>query len=100
MIYNNFRTLTPYVSICLSETKRECFSNLAYDEPLDFIRFFSKVRRYVENHENKIKVEIRWDLFEKFINPSNLKEYIEEISLDDLSRSDKAIIEEFLNNVY
>ena len=100
LIYNNFRTLTPYVSICLSETKRECFSNLAYDEPLDFIRFFSKVRRYVENHENKIKVEIRWDLFEKFINPSNLKEYIEEISLDDLSRSDKAIIEEFLNNVY
>ena len=72
---------------------------MAYDEPLDFIRFFSKPKRYVENNKNKIKVEIKWDLLEKFINPMNLKENIEEIPLDDLSKPDKAIIKEFLNTI-
>lgn len=97
LTYNNFKALTPYVYNCLNETKRECFSNLAYDESLDFIRFFSKPKRYVENNKNKIKVEIKWDLLEKFINPIDLKENIEEIPLDDLSKPDKAIIKEFLN---
>lgn len=100
LTYNNFKALTPYVYNCLNETKRECFSNLAYEDPLDFIRFFSKVQRYVENSENKIKVEIRWNLLEKFIKPANLKENVKKIPLDDLSRVDKAIIEEFLNSIF
>ena len=99
LTYNNFKALTPHVYNCLNETKRECFSNLAYDEPLDFIRFFSKPQRYVENNKNKIKVEIKWDLLEKFITPMNLKENIEDLPLDDLSKTDKAIIKEFLNNI-
>ena len=72
---------------------------MAYDEPLNFIRFFSKPQRYVENNKNKIKVEIKWDLLEKFITPMNLKENIEDLPLDDLSKTDKAIIKEFLNNI-
>lgn len=100
LAYNDFKTLSPYVSKCLNETKRDCFSKLAYDEPLDFIRFFSRPHHYVENHKNKIEVEIKWDLIEKFINPIILKENVEQISLEDLSKSDRAIIEEFLNNLY
>ena len=62
LTYENFRYLAPYVYKCFNEVKRKSFSNLAYEEPLDFIRFFSKVRHYVENHENKMAVMINWDL--------------------------------------
>lgn len=99
LTYNNFKALTPHIYNCLNETKRECFSNLAYDEPLDFIRFFSKPQHYVENNKNKIKVEIKWDLLEKFITPMNLKENIRDFPLDNLSKTDKSLIKEFLNTI-
>jgi len=97
--YNNYSAITPHIYRCLNETKRELFSKLAYDDPLDFIRFFSKVKRYVENKENKVKVEIRFDLIEKFINPINIKKNVQEISLEKLSLVDRMIIEEFLCNI-
>lgn len=97
LTYNNFRSLTPYVYNCLNETKRKTFSELANEEPLDFIRFFTKVKRYVENNENKIEVNIRFDLFEKFINPLTIWESIGEINLEKLSKVDRCIINEFLN---
>ena len=81
----------------MNETKRKTFSELANEEPLDFIRFFTKVKRYVENNENKIEVNIRFDLFEKFINPLTIWESIGEINLEKLSKVDKCIINEFLN---
>lgn len=96
LTYDNFRYLTPYVHRCLDETKRKTFSQLAFEEPLDFVRFFSKTRRFVENEENKIEVIIRWDLLEKFINPSDIKEKIEKLDFEELSRVDMAIVEEFL----
>ena len=96
LTYDNFRVLTPHVYRCLDEAKRKTFSQLAFEEPLDFIRFFSKVKRYVENGKNKIKVTIRWDLLEKFIDPSDIKEMIECLDFEDLSRVDKAIANEFL----
>lgn len=96
LTYDNFRYLTPHVHRCLDETKRKTFSQLAFDEPFDFIKFFSKTKRYVENGENKIEVTIRWDLLEKFINPSDIKEKIEELDFEELSRVNKAIVNEFL----
>lgn len=98
LTYENFRYLAPYVYKCFNEVKRKSFSNLAYEGPLDFIRFFSKVRHYVENHENKMAVMINWDLIEKFINPKDIKENVECLSFDGLSKVDNAIIEEFIKN--
>ena len=79
----------------MNETKRKTFSELANEEPLEFIRFFTKVKRYVENNENKIEVIIRFELLEKFINPLDIMEDIEKINLEELYRVDKLIINEF-----
>lgn len=97
LTYENFRYITPYVYKCLNETKRKSFSVLAYDETLEFITFFSKVKRNVQNNENKIDVEINWNLLEEFINPEDIKENVEKLSFEDLSKMDKAIIGEFSN---
>lgn len=97
--YKHFYVLSPNIYKCLNETTREGFLNLAYDEPLEFINLFSKPHRYAENNKNKIKVEIQWELLEKFINPIDLKDNVEKIYLDNLSRVDISIIDEFLNNI-
>ena len=77
----------PYLYNCLSEENMK-----------KFVEFFSRVQRYVEDNENKIKVEIRWELLEQFIDLTNIKGTFEKMNLDVLSRVDKAIICEFLNH--
>lgn len=96
LTYRNYRYLAPHIYRCLNETKRGTFSKLAYEEPLDFIRFFSKVKPFVVNDENKPET-IKWDLLEEFINPIDILKYVKEIELDELSITDKPLINEFLN---
>jgi hypothetical protein len=43
---------------CLNETKRKMFSELAYEDSLSFVKFFSNIKHYVEDGRNKLKVTI------------------------------------------
>ena len=90
------RFIIQYMYDCLNETKRKMFSELAYEDSLSFVKFFSNIKHYDEDGSNKLKVTIRLDLMEQFINPTNIKENIENIDFENLNRKEKAIVNEFL----
>lgn len=77
----------------LTEENKDKFKNLAKNDPIKFIRFFSKIKN---DGWRKYKiVEMDIDLITQFIEYDELNSEIDKLDYDNLSKLEKQIIECF-----
>ena len=92
LTYFDFRKIAEYIYDCLTESKREKFSKLAFKETENFIEFFTDYEVTTIDGKENYSLIIRWELIDKFVDYTELKEHIER----SFSKYEK-VIETFLN---
>ena len=92
---NGAKVLAPYLLECLTEDKKQKFSEALLNKPLNAIKFFTTFKR---NGILKIEViEVNWNLIKQFIKIEDLLLKINKLNVEEYSGEDKLIIEHIQN---
>lgn len=87
------RQYLPYLYDCLTEENREKFIGLCHENPIRFVKFFSKFKR-----ESRFKYKVtdmNMELINQFIEGRELKSEIDKLDYDSLNSLDKVIVDYF-----
>lgn len=82
-----------YLYDCLTEENREKFIGLGYENPIRFVKFFSKFKR--ENRFDYKVIDMNMELITQFIECWELKSEIDKLDYYSLNPLDKSIVDYF-----
>lgn len=85
----------PHLHDCLTEENREKFISLGHENPIMFIRFFSKFK--MKNRFEYEVIEMNMELITQFIECGELKSEIDNLDYDSLNPLDKHIVDYFVD---
>ena len=87
------REYLPYLYDCLTEENRVKFIGLCHENPIQFVKFFSKFKR--ENRFEYKVMDMNMGLITQFIEYGELKSEIDKLDYDSLNLLDKVIVDYF-----